>query len=164
MTNKKKIKGVVQTFKHHQRTAPKDDYLKYLRPIMYWAKRKYGLSNAELHMMFFLYSEGLFTRSDFNEFNQILSWNNERFGNMMRDGWINKWRTQRKNQPALYELSFKGKYAVKTIYNKLNGEKISENTNMFKGNNSFSDKVHRNYIKKINKDRPKHNCGRLKNH
>ena len=50
------------------------DYLKYWRVIRYFVKRKYGLSQAELEMLLFLRTEQYFSKDDFDEFDELLSW------------------------------------------------------------------------------------------
>ena len=64
---------------NYRRRAPQDNWLKYFRVIRYYMRRKYDLSLSDLEMLLFLYSEGLFTRSDFSEFGQIMSWDRRRF-------------------------------------------------------------------------------------
>ena len=54
------------------------DYLKYWKVIKYWAKRKYDITTGELELMLFLYSEHLFTATKFQEYNELMSWNNNR--------------------------------------------------------------------------------------
>ena len=139
---------------NYDRKDPTYDYLKYFRIVRYWAKKKYGLGLADIEMIMFLYSERLFKRSDFNDYQQIFSWNRQRFQELLRDGWISKWRSSKPGQVALYEVSYKGKRLVKSFYKKLSGEEpISEsrkNNPMFKADPSYSDKIYRRAIKKMN--------------
>ena len=54
----------------------------------------------------------------------------------------------------IYELSFKGKRAVNSIYAKLNGEEIGEDPRvnpLFKDDVKYMDKVYRNAIIELNK-------------
>jgi DNA-binding MarR family transcriptional regulator len=144
-----KVKKVMT--KVYRRKEPSNDYMKYWRVIRYWAKDRYGFTYGELDVMFFLYSEGLFSRAQFDEFNQLTGFNNVVFEHLRRDGWIAKWRNQYKNEGALYEVSFKGKRAITNIYDKLNGKEFSERVPMFNQSPSYNDKLYRKYIKKINK-------------
>lgn len=131
-----------------------DDYLKYIRVVRKWAYQRHGLTLPKLEMLLFLYSEGKFSRSDFEEYHQIFSWNTKWFERLREEGHIVKWRNQTRTQGALYCLSTKTVGIIKSIYRKLNGEEaISEyRGDMFGASPRFHQKVLRNYIKKINKD------------
>tara|TARA_R110000796_G_scaffold196975_1_gene313370 strand:+ start:107 stop:544 length:438 start_codon:yes stop_codon:yes gene_type:complete len=139
------------------RKEPVYDYLKYWKVVKQWARAKYNLSTADIEMMLFLYSEGLFTRSQFEEFDEIMSWNKNRFHQMVKDKWIIKWRERKGKQSTLYELGFSGKRLCTSIYKKLNKEEtISEDRRrnpMFNPNTEYSNKVYRKMIKKMNEER-----------
>lgn len=130
------------------------DYLKYWKVIRYFAQAKYGIKSADLDMLLFLYSEKYFSKTQFKEFNELLSWDISRFSRLLRDGWISVFRKRQGNKKTLYELSYKGKRMISSLYKKLNGEEIpmSESANpMFAKNVSYSDKVYRNMIIRMNK-------------
>jgi len=135
---------------NYDRVEPSHDYLKYWRIIRYWVKAKYGLTTPDLEMLLFLYSEHLFKKTDFKEYEEIMSWDVNRFDRLLRDGWIHVWRKRRGKERALYELTYKSKRIIDTIYKKLNGQEISERNPLFNKNVSYSDKVYRNAIKKLN--------------
>ena len=63
----------------------KIDYLKYWRVIRYFVKSKYNLSQADLDILLFLYSEKYFSKDKFNEFDELLSWNVNRFENLKKN-------------------------------------------------------------------------------
>ena len=134
----------------------KDDYLKYWRVVRYWAKIKYGLSFPDLEMILFLYSEDKFSKNDFSEFNELFSWKRNRFEDLRQRGHIIKWRTQQNGQKALYCLSHQTQGIVKSIYRKLSGEEAygEARTKEFRKNANlrYTDKVYRNYIKKLNQE------------
>ena len=130
------------------------DYLKYWRVIKYFTQIKYKLKAADLDMLLFLYSEKYFGKQKFNEFNELLPWDVKRFDKLLRDGWISVFRKRQGNKKTLYEISYKGKRMISSVYKKLNGEEIpmSESANpMFAKNVSYSDKVYRNMIIRMNK-------------
>jgi hypothetical protein len=136
------------------RKPPPHDYLKYWKVIRYFVKAKYKINSADLDMMLFLYSEKYFGKHQFNEFDELLSWDVNRFSRLLRDGWIGVFRKREGNKKTLYEVSYKGKRMISSIYNKLNGEEIpmDRTTNpMFARNVSYSDKVYRNFITDMNK-------------
>jgi len=131
------------------------DYLKYWRVIKYFTQVKYKLKAGDLDMLLFLYSEKYFGKQKFNEFNELLPWDVKRFDKLLRDGWISVFRKRQGNKKTLYEISYKGKRMISSIYKKLNGEEIpmSESGNpMFATNVSYTDKVYRNMIKRMNKE------------
>tara|TARA_R100000908_G_scaffold44175_1_gene20815 strand:+ start:1744 stop:2217 length:474 start_codon:yes stop_codon:yes gene_type:complete len=142
------IKSTIRN--NYDRKEPTNDYLKYWRVIRYWVKAKYGLTTPDLEMLLFLYSEQLFNKTDFKEYEELMSWDVNRFDRMLRDGWIHVWRKRKGNQATLYELTYKTRRIIDTIYKKLNGEEISERNPLFNKNVSYTDKVYRNAIKKIN--------------
>ncbi len=147
-----KFKNV--TRKNYDRKEVVEDYLKYWRVVRQWAKTKHNISSADLDMMIFLYSERLFTRKSFLDFAMTMSWDSNRFNRMLADGWISIWRKRNGQEATLYELSFKGKKLVTSVYNKLNGrEKISENYQnnpMYAKNASYTNKRYRRIVEKMN--------------
>jgi hypothetical protein len=133
----------------------KNDYLKYWRVIKYFTQVKYKLKAGDLDRLLFLYSEKYFGKQKFNEFNELLPWDVKRFDKLLRDGWISVFRKREGNKKTLYEISYKGKRMISSIYKKLSGEEIpmDESTNpMFAKNVSYTDKVYRNMIKSMNKE------------
>ena len=131
-----------------------NDCLKYWRVIRYYTKAKYGLTTADLDMLLFLYSEDIFSKEKFQEFDNLLSWDEDRFDRLLRDGWIEVFRKRRKKHKSLYGLTFKTQRVISSIYKKLSGEEIPtdlSNNPMFAKNVSYTDKVYRNFIKSMNK-------------
>lgn len=142
--------------KNYDRREPNADYLKYWKVVKQWARARYDLGTADIEMMLFLYSEGLFTKFQFEEFNEIMSWDKNRFHKMLKDEWIIKWRERKGRESTLYELGFKGKRVCASIYKILNKEEIiSEDRRrnpMFKNNTKYGNKVYRKMIIKMNKE------------
>ena len=131
----------------------KSDYLKYWRVIRQFIKAKYGLTQADLDMLLFLYTEDYFSKDKFQEFNELLSWDVTRFDRLRRDKWIEVFRRNMGKRKALYTLSYKTKRMIDSLYKKLNGEEIPTSPSknpMFKRNVKYSDKVYRNFIKEMN--------------
>ena len=110
--------------KVYERYQPKNDYLKYWKVVKQWAKVKYDVGTADIEMMLFLYSEGLFTQKQFEEYNEIMSWDRNRFHNLKKEKWIIVWRKRKGKEATLYELGFKGKRVCASIYRILNKEEI----------------------------------------
>lgn len=132
-----------------------DNYLKYWRVIRQWVKIKYELTQSDLDMIFFLYSEDYFDRDKFEEFDRLLGWDKNRFNRLINSGWIQVFRNYMSpgGRRAIYMLSPKAKVMVKLVYNKLNGEEIpvSQSQNkMFAKNVSYSDRRYRAMILEMN--------------
>ena len=133
---------------------PGYDYMKYWRGIRYWAKAKYKIGTPDIDMLFFLYSEQIFNKTKFKEFEQCMSWDEPRFHRLLKEGGIHIWRKRGVGETTLYELSYKGKRLITTLYQKLNGEEISETAQinpLFRHDASYMDKVYRNMIIEMNK-------------
>ncbi len=138
---------------NYDRIVPTHDYLKYWRVVRYWVKAKYNIGTPEIDMLLFLYSEDIFNKTKFNEFNELMSWDVNRFDQLLKNDWIHVWRKKRGKETSLYELTYKGKRLVNLIYKKLNGEELGEDqrTNpLFRNDASYTDKIYKNYIKEMN--------------
>lgn len=133
----------------------KYDYLKYYRVVNRYYRKKYDLDQHELDMILFLMSERIFNKAKFQEYNEILSWNRKRFDNLLEKGWISVFRPESDGIKARYELSYKARRMVKSLYKMIVDKEIPEKPTvnpMFKKDVGFVDKVYRNFIKKINKE------------
>ena len=98
------------------------DFLKHWTVIRKWAIVNYDLKSlADLEMILFLYSEKLFTRTQFDTYSNIMSWDRERFNRLLREDWIYIWRKRSHQETNLYEVTYKGKKMVNSIYKKLLG-------------------------------------------
>ena len=136
--------------------TPSHDYLKYWRVIRYWVKAKYKIGTPDIDMLLFLYSEDIFNKTKLKEYEELMSWDVNRFDQLLKNQWIHVWRKKRGKETTLYELTYKAKRLVNLIYRKLSGEEIGEDhrTNpLFRKDASFMDKVYRQSIIKINEER-----------
>ena len=130
-----------------------NDCLKYWRVIRYFIKSKYGLTTGDLDMLLFLYSEDIFSKEKFDEFDSLLSWNEARFDRLHRDGWIEVFRKRRKKHKTLYGVTFKTQRVISSVYKKLSGEEIPTSLNnnpIFAKNVKYSDKAYRKMILEMN--------------
>ena len=131
----------------------KSDYLKYWRVIRQFIKVKHGLTQSDLDILLFLKSEEYFSKDKFKEFDDLISWEKNRFERLRQVGWIEVFRKKMGKRKALYQLSQKGKRVTTTIYKYLNGKEIptsKDGNPMFLRNISYTDKVYRNFIIKMN--------------
>jgi len=152
---KKKIR--YRKEKIYDRKPGEYDFMKNWTIIRKWAIITYGLkSTADLEIIMFLYSERLFTRSQFTEHSNFLSWDKDRFNRLLREDWIYIWRHRNHQETHLYEVSHKGKKMINNIYKKLLGlEPIPESTRrnkVFLKTAPFSHKTLAIAIKKHNKN------------
>ena len=142
--------------KVYDRKEPTQDFMKYWRVVKMWVKSKYDIGTGDLELLFYLYSEHIFTRKQFKEFAFTLPWDKQRFARLKKNGWINTWRKPLNRQKGLYEVSFKGKRLVSSVYRKLLGkERISQ----FKAHNpiylqsaTYSQNRMKPVIEKFNKE------------
>ena len=106
-------------------------------------------------MLLYLYDEGKFDMISFKEFSNILHWDRDRFWKLKQRGFINVWRKRNEvaNKRPIYELSLKAVRICNSVYKRLLlKEKTSEDprANPIMKGNSYTDRVYRIAIKKIN--------------
>ena len=133
----------------------KSNYLKYWKVIRNYIKMKYGISQVEMDMLLFLYSEKYFNKTKFSHFNNIMSWDVERFNGLLKKGWIEVFRKRQGKQTTLYKMSHRAKLMITDMYKKLDGEEISENPKcnpMYRKNVSYMGKVQRMMITQMNQE------------
>ena len=132
--------------------------MKHYRIIRKWACKNNDLTDAELELLIYLDCIDLFTKKDFEAGTYTFSWNNRRWGKLIKNEWIKVWRhrnrtTQKYN---IYTLSFKGKQLISRIYRIMLGYDnipTSERRNKLIAGNSYTDKVMTKAIYNINKDK-----------
>ena len=132
-----------------------NDYLKYWRVIRQYIKIKYNLTQSDLDILLFLKSETYFSKDKFLEFDEILSWDKQRFEKLRQQGWIEVFRKRQGNQTTLYKMSHRAKLMITELYKKLDGDEISENPKcnpMYRKNVSYMGKVQRMMISQMNQE------------
>jgi hypothetical protein len=118
------FKEEVQRQPRRFRRPPTHDYLKYYRVVRMWIKQRYSITQEDLDMLLFLYSERLFTKKRLDEYNMCFGWGEHRYRRLKRDGWISEWLPSRptKGGAAQMEVSYKGKVMIARFYRVLSGE------------------------------------------
>lgn len=101
----------------------KSNYLKYWRVVRRFVKRKWDLTEGDIDVLLFLYSENYFSKQRFNEYEKTISWDSRRFDKLLTEGWITVFRPRTGNQKTLYQLSFRSSQVVEFIYETLNQSK-----------------------------------------
>jgi hypothetical protein len=135
-TRKRKMRRIVDRRKldynikylQNSRKNKDNDFLKYIKIARFYALRKYDVSLYDLEMLFFLYSEGIFTKKDFDRYQKIFPFSYRRMAKMLKAGHIIVWRKRGGKHPTIYTMSQKSKMMITRIYKYLLGDlKMSEN-------------------------------------
>jgi hypothetical protein len=111
-------------------------------------------------MLLYLYSEGLFTYWDFQEYANAFGWDRHRFTRLKEDGWVHCWKEKHRGDHRLYEITRHGRHVCTNMYKMLNYEmQIPESTskNPIMKKRTYSDKVLVLSIKKFNEEVRKQN-------
>lgn len=120
-------KGAILTKQKKKIQIPKrvDDYLKYFRIVRFWAMKSHNITYLELEFCLFLFSEPVFTKSQWEDYDKALSYSKTRFQDMMDKGIIIKYGRGGGSQGRhiLYTLGYKYKQMCSQVYNMLNGNK-----------------------------------------
>lgn len=98
------------------------DFLTEWAIVRRWAQINYKISRSDLEMLFFLHGNRLFRKTEFDEYKNFMPWDSSRFNRLLKEGWITEWRQKNYNEGQLYEVSFKTKKMITSIYKKLIGE------------------------------------------
>jgi hypothetical protein len=139
--------------KFNQMNLYPNDYLKYWRVIRRYMKVKHNIGQAELEIILFLYSEGKFPASRFNEFNETINWEPDRLSRMINEGWVERFRRRDGKMAGLYCITDKSRLIVLDIYRKLNGEEIpmtADNNPLFMKKVPYTHKVYKNMVISMN--------------
>jgi hypothetical protein len=132
--------------------------LKHYRIIRKWACKNNDLNDADLELLIYLDSIGVFNIKDFKIGTYSYSWETRRWSRLVDSGWIVIWRkrnrtTQKHN---MYQVSFKCKQLIHRIYRIMLGEEdlpISKRRNKLINGKSYTDKVLTKAIYNVNKDK-----------
>jgi len=135
--------------------------LKHYRIIRKWACRNNGLSDADLELLVYLDCMEFFTKQDFKTGTYTYSWNNRRWNDLLKQGWITVWRernhtTQKYN---IYKVSFKCKQLISKMYRIMLGiEDIPTSyRNSIMSGKTYTDTVMITAIENTNKDKTRNN-------
>ncbi len=115
------MKRIIKRDKNYERRELTYDFLGDWSIVRRWAQVNYNLSLADLEMILFLHKKRLFTRADFANFAKFMDWDRDRFDRLLREDWIYIWRKRGFGEANMYEISFKAKKMVTSIYKKLTG-------------------------------------------
>jgi len=132
--------------------------LKHYRIIRKWAAKNNNITDADLELLIYLDCIDLFTKIDFKMGAYSYSWNNRRWNNLLKDGWIVVWRKRNMTTQKyhIYKVSFKSKQLINRIYKIMLGIEdvpTSERRNVIMKGETYTDKVLKVSIDNVNKDK-----------
>jgi len=132
--------------------------LKHYRIIRKWAAKNNNITDADLELLIYLDCIDLFTKIDFKMGAYSYSWNNRRWNNLLKNGWIVVWRKRNMTTQKyhIYKVSFKSKQLINRIYKIMLGIEdvpTSERRNVIMKGETYTDKVLKVSIDNVNKDK-----------
>ena len=129
---------------------------KYYRLVRKWACKTYGLTDADLELLIYLYCKERFTRQEFIDGVYTMSWDKQRWERLRRKGWIEVWRHRNRTSIkfSIFKTSFKCSQLISRIYRILLGEEDlpTSERSIFFNNKSYTDKVFNKAIDDMVKD------------
>jgi predicted transcriptional regulator len=130
-----KRKKVVR-FKNYGYTNPTNDFMKYHKIIIRFVSNKYQIKKADLDVLFYLYTEHIFGKTDIIRTYKMNSSGNGSIDYLIDRGLICLWAGKKKDgmRRDLYHMTMKGKNIVKHTYELFKGEKRMQLTG-FENNN-----------------------------
>jgi hypothetical protein len=134
--------------------VPSSDYLKYYRVIKYYIGVRYNISEHDIDLLLFLYSEKYFTKKEVVLFQKIMPWESQRFSRLITEGWIDAFRPGSQGRTAIYQISMKGTIMLRTMYQYIEGREVPEDYKinpLFRQRITFTDSVYREMIMVMNR-------------
>jgi len=114
-------------------------------------------SSSDLELIIYLESLKRFTIKDFKSGVYTYSWDKKRWQRLLRDGWIQVWRSRNRTTQKfnVYKVSFKASQMVSRMYRLLLGEEnlpTSDKSRYYR-NKKYSSKVMNKAIDDMIKDK-----------
>lgn len=132
--------------------------LKHYRIIRRWACRNNNLTDSDLELLIYFDCMEFFTKQDYKIGTYAYSWDNKRWNNLLKEGWIVVWRnrnhtTQKYN---IYKVSFKCKQLISKMYRIMLGKEdlpVSKHRNVIMKGKTYMDTVMIAAIENVNNDK-----------
>jgi len=129
-----------------------NNILKHYRLIRRWACRNNNLTDADLELLIYFDCMDFFTKQDYKIGTYAYSWDNKRWNNLLKEGWIVVWRNRNRTTQKynIYKVSFKCRMLINRIYRIMIGEEeipTSPRSNKIMRGKTYMDTV---LIKSIN--------------
>jgi hypothetical protein len=126
--------------------------LKHYRIIRRWACRNNNLTDADLELLIYFDCMDFFTKQDYKIGTYAYSWDNKRWNNLLKEGWIVVWRNRNRTTQKynMYKVSFKCRMLINRMYRIMIGEEeipTSPRSNKIMKGKTYMDTV---LIKSIN--------------
>lgn len=115
----------VVRYKNYGYTNPTNDFMKYHKIIIRFVSNKYQIKKADLDVLFYLYTEHIFGKSDIIRTYRMNASGNGSLEYLLDRGLICLWAGKKKDgmRRDLYHMTLKGKNIVKHTYELFKGEK-----------------------------------------
>ena len=137
--------------------------LKQYRIIRKWACKNNNISESDLELLVYFDCMDFFTKQDFKIGTYAYSWNNRRWNDLLKNGWITVWRERNyTNQKYnIYKVSFKCKQLISRMYRIMLGTEDlpTSHRNIMTKQKTYTNTVSMVAIENVNKDKTRNKDG-----
>ncbi len=130
--------------------------LKYWGVVRHYFQTRYGLSLNNLDLLLYIYSIKYIKKKDLYEYAYLSGYSRYRVNDLLNKGWIIPFNFSINHKPTTYMMSLKGRSAIKSMYDMLDGSVVTINPSlnpMFKVNVSNTKAKYAKFIIKLNEER-----------
>ena len=135
--------------------------LKHYRIIRRWACRNNNLTDSDLELLIFFDCMEFFTKQDYKTGTYAYGWDNKRWNNLLKEGWIVVWRNRNRTTQKynIYKVSFKCKQLISKMYRIMLGKEDipTGRRNIIMSKKTYTDTVLSTAIENINRDKTRNN-------
>lgn len=119
-------------YKNYGYTNPTNDFLKHHKIIIRYIASRYQIKKSDLDVLFYLYTEHIFGKSDILKMYKMNSTSNGSIEYLLERGFICIWAGKKKDgmKRDLYHMTLRGKNIVKHTYQLFKGEKKMQLTGL----------------------------------
>ena len=135
--------------------------LKHYRIIRRWATRNNDLTDADLELLIYFDCMDFFTKQDYKIGTYAYSWNNRRWNDLLKKGWITVWRARNHTtqQYNIYKVSFKCKQLISKMYRIMLGKEDIPTSyrNVIVNGKTYMNSVAKAAVENVNNDKTRNN-------
>jgi hypothetical protein len=132
------------------------EYLKYWKVVKMWMRITHDLTEAELDLLLFLHGEKYFCRRDYEQYNDLFTWDKRRFDKLVKKGWIERMHRGGKYNKSMHCITDKTRLVFNRMYRVLSMKELipetRHNNPAFKSDARFIDKMQQKNIVKMNEE------------